>query len=110
MKTGYHQIFIYPSNEWKIEFKTREGLYEWLVTPFGLLHTPSTFMCMMNQALRPLIGKFVVMYFDDILIYIANPELHLQHIWEVLCVLHGDMFYATIKKCVFHDIQRIIFG
>ena len=75
---------------------------------FGLTNAPSTFMRLMNHALRAFIGRFVIVYFDDILVYSKKLDEHINHLHCVLAVLRKEKLYANLKKCSF-CMDKVVF-
>jgi hypothetical protein len=99
--SGYHQIRMKLGDEWKTAFKTKFNLYEWLVMSFGLTNAPSTFMILMSKDLRAFIGKFMVVYFDDILIYSKSIDEHIDHLRAIFNALCDAHLLGNLEKCTF---------
>ena len=93
LKSGYHQMRIRAADVCKTAFRTHDGHYEFLVTPFELTNAPATFQSLMNEVFRPYLRKFVLVFFDDILVY--SPDEHTQQTYADI-VLHTLATHSLI--------------
>ena len=80
----YHLVCIADGDKWKTAFRTRYGSYEWLVMPFGLTNALAAFQWFVNSVFADMLDVCMVVYLDNILIYLDNMADHKTHIWEVL--------------------------
>src|SRR6476619_4229414 len=101
LTSGYYQICITEEDVPKTAFWTPFGLYQFKVLSFGLSNAPATFQSVMNDMLRSYVGKFFVVYLDDILIFDKTAKDHLSHLKQVLQTLRENQLYANPKKCEF---------
>ncbi|WVZ05912.1 hypothetical protein V8G54_019258 [Vigna mungo] len=106
LRSGYHQILLKLEDRYKTAFRTHQGLYEWLVMPFGLSNAPATFQSLMNKIFKGLLRRFVLVFFDDILVYSVSWKDHLQHLERVLSILKDNHLFAKFSKCTF-GVQQI---
>jgi hypothetical protein len=99
--TAYHQLKVRESDIPKTAFTTRYGLFEYTVMSFGLTNALAHFMNLMNKVFMKFLGKFVVVFIDDILVYSKTEEEHAQHLRLVLGTLREHHLYAKFSKCEF---------
>ncbi|GBG63584.1 hypothetical protein CBR_g38650 [Chara braunii] len=110
LKSGYHQIEVDHADQHKTAFKTRDGLYEFTVMPFGFTNAPATFQSLMDKVFRHQINRFVVVYLDDILIFNKSMEEHMRHFEEVLQVLKEAQLHLNLEKSEFGRDSVIYLG
>ncbi|KAG8067900.1 hypothetical protein GUJ93_ZPchr0005g15565 [Zizania palustris] len=101
LRSGYHQIRLVEGEEYKTAFQTHTGHYEYRVMSFGLTGAPGTFQGAMNNTLAPVLRKYALVFFDDILVYSPDLYSHAQHLRHVLKLLREHQWKVKLSKCSF---------
>lgn len=110
LRAGYHQIRIRDEDFDKTAFRTHHDHYEFTVMSFGLTNAPTTFQAMTNQLFHDLLRRYIIVFFDDILIYNSSREQHEQHLASVLELLLHNSFYIRESKCSFRFTSLTYLG
>jgi hypothetical protein len=110
LRNGYHQIRVIEHDAWKTAFKTKQGLFEWLVMSFGICNAPTTFMHVMNDVFMPFIDGLVIVYLDDILVFSRTWDDHVRHAKQVLDTLQREALYVKLSKCEFGKTALVYLG
>ncbi|KAK3540782.1 hypothetical protein QTP86_001589 [Hemibagrus guttatus] len=110
LRSAYNLVRIHKGDEWKTAFHTTHGHYEYRVMLFGLTNPSAVFQALINGVFQDLLGKGVIAYIDDILVYSKSPEEHVLHVWEMLSRLQRHHLYVKLEKCEFHRTTVTFLG
>jgi hypothetical protein len=110
LHSGYHQISIREQDIEKTVFRCHFGHFEFLVMPFGLTNAPATFQSCMNHIFRGQLRKYLLVFFDDMLIYNKTWDEHLAHLGKVLDIMKVQSLYAKESKCEFGMRELLYLG
>ena len=101
LASGYWQVAVKEEDRKKTAFITKSGLYEFNVMPFGLCNAPATFQRLMDKVMKKYLGKFVLVYLDDLTIYSKTFEEHVQHLSLIFQTLRDAQLKLNKDKCHF---------
>lgn len=110
LTSGFHQIRLAPGDVPKTAFRTHDGHYEYRVMSFGLCNAPATFQATMNDIFRELLRKFLIVFFDDILVFSSSLDTYLDHLTQVFTILANHKFHLKPTKCSFCQSQIAYLG
>ncbi len=110
VKNAYYRLRIRESDECKTAFQTGFELFEYLVMPFGLTNAPASFQSYIHRVLRPYLDIKVIVYLDDVLVFLRNPSQHEKHVREVLKAFFKAGLYAKLSKCLFSVTRTPFLG
>lgn len=110
LRASFHQIRLAPGEEYKTAFQTHQDHYEFTVMAFGLTGAPATFQSAMNATLAPVLRKFALVFFDDILVYSMSFEEHVSHLHQVRSILRDNNWQVKLSKCEFGRQQIAYLG
>ncbi|GJY59515.1 putative reverse transcriptase domain-containing protein [Tanacetum coccineum] len=110
LRSGYHQLRVREQDIPKTAFQTRYGHYEFQVMPFGLTNAHAVSMDLMNRVCKPYLDKFIIVFIDDILIYLKDEKEHEEHLKVILELLKKEKMYAKFSKCEFWILKVQFIG
>jgi hypothetical protein len=108
--SGYNQIALKPSDSHKTTFTTRWGTYAYNKMPFGLINVGNTFQCAMAIAFKGLLGKMIVVYFDDLTVFSKERSSHFDHLRQVLLRCRKFGISLNPKKTIFGVMEGKLLG